>query len=107
MRGSQWLGGAASDRGIHRLRAQTNIISTVLTGSRAERSSRWADSQEAVYTSSEGKIKKKEKKKTCMRLQENCSVSLCDLHGGGRGVKQAGAKHKETAANRDRGVFAT
>lgn len=61
MRGSQWLGGAAAVRGIHRLRAQINIISTVLTGSRAERSSRWADSQEAVYTSSEGKIKKKKK----------------------------------------------
>lgn len=38
MRGSQWLGGAAAVRGIHRLRAQINIISTVLTGSRAERS---------------------------------------------------------------------
>lgn len=33
MRGSQWLGGAAAVRGIHRLRAQINIISTVLTGS--------------------------------------------------------------------------
>lgn len=53
----------------------------------------------------------KKKEKTCMRPQENCSVSLCDLHSGGRGVRQAGkqsdAKHKETAANRDQGVFAT
>lgn len=55
--------------------------------------------------------KKKRKKKTCMRLQENCSASLCDLRGGGRGVRQAGkqsdGKHKETAANRDQAVFAT
>lgn len=97
MRRSQWLGGAATVRGIYRLRAQTNIISTVLTGSRAERSSRWADSQEAVYTSSEGKIKKKEK--TCMRRQENCSVSLCGLHSRGRRVREAG-QHSEQRSGR-------
>lgn len=68
MTGSQWLGGAAAVRGIYCLRAQINIISTVLTGSRAERSSRWADSQEAVYTSSERKIKKKKIARACKKI---------------------------------------